>query len=203
MRTSNWISKLTKHHAEFLKIVRNCGGDSYAEDIVQEMYLRLDRLSSEEKVFTNGKINMGYMYFTLRNMTYTYLNQRNKVTKTQIERLQSSIEARGYFSGNDSGVLDDEDIQQDDETQMEVIEKKLAYERMMVKMWDEINTWDDYDRGLFSVYWETGLSYRAMQKESGIPLQNIFQTINRCKDKIKEKFGEDWEDYKNGDYHLI
>ena len=50
---------------------------------------------------------------------------------------------------------------------------------------DFINTWDWYDKKMYLIYITNNVSMRKMAKESGIPLMNIFQTIQRCKLKLK------------------
>ena len=42
-----------------------------------------------------------------------------------------------------------------------------------------------------------------MAKETNISSVNIFHTLKKGKNIIRDKFEEDYEDYKNGDYDLI
>jgi len=42
-----------------------------------------------------------------------------------------------------------------------------------------------------------------MVNGSGISLTSIFNSMKENKRILKEKFSEDYEDFKNGDYNLI
>jgi hypothetical protein len=42
-----------------------------------------------------------------------------------------------------------------------------------------------------------------MSGETNISSTNIFHTLKKGKNIIKDKFLEDYQDYKNGDYDLI
>ncbi|MFZ9455306.1 MAG: hypothetical protein ACO27Q_08750, partial [Bacteroidia bacterium] len=63
-----WVSVVAKDHKELVKLVKTFGEDFYAEDIVQEAYLRLYRYCKPENVIQNGQVNKGFMYFVLRNL---------------------------------------------------------------------------------------------------------------------------------------
>jgi hypothetical protein len=44
---------------------------------------------------------------------------------------------------------------------------------------------------------------RKLAKETNISVTSIFNSCKNYKDIIKSKFGEDFEDYLNGDFDLI
>ena len=46
-------------------------------------------------------------------------------------------------------------------------------------------------------------SMRQLAKEIDISLTTVFWTIKRCKQRLLESIGEDYEDYLNNDYELI
>ena len=49
---------------------------------------------------------------------------------------------------------------------------------------DYIQTWEDYERMLFMVYVNKGVSMRKMSRESGISFTSIYNTIKNCKKKL-------------------
>jgi hypothetical protein len=49
---------------------------------------------------------------------------------------------------------------------------------------DYIQTWEDYERMLFMVYVNKGVSMRKMARESGISFTSIYNTIRNCKLKL-------------------
>jgi DNA-directed RNA polymerase specialized sigma24 family protein len=44
----DWLSKVSQHHKEYIRYVHKMGNTSHAEDLVQEMYLRLDKYNCAE-----------------------------------------------------------------------------------------------------------------------------------------------------------
>jgi len=68
-----------------------------------------------------------------------------------------------------------------------------TYEKAKSKfVWYEIRENDAIDYEL-----------RDIATGSGISLTSIFNSMRTNKQILKEKFAEDWEDFKNGDYNLI
>jgi hypothetical protein len=141
------MDKIYSRHKHWIKMVEGFGEKNYAEDIVQEAYI---------KVY-GKQINEAYFYFTLRSLTMDL--HRKKVEKVEITE-------------------DVEFLLKEDNYQEELLEFIKPY-------MDYINTWDWYDKKMYLIYINSKISMRKMAKESGIPLMNIFQTIQRCKLKIK------------------
>jgi DNA-directed RNA polymerase specialized sigma24 family protein len=173
-----WLKDVAKDHKEWVKLVKSFGEDLYAEDLVQECYLRLYKYCKPENVITNGQINKGFMYFTLRNM-YLY-GVRNK----------------GKFEG-----FDIEAIQIKDEPSQ--LDKHEAYLKILGKIENEVDSWHWYDQKLFELYRDTDLSIRDIAAETKISSSSIFNTLKNCKQKIRLAVGEDYTDYKNEDFELI
>ena len=152
--------------------------DFYAEDIVQEAYLRLDKYCKPENVIQNGQVNKGFMYFVLRNLFLQFAKNEKKGELVSLEKL---------------ALLKDETTN---------LEKEEAYGRLLILMNNEIDKWHWY-RQLFNIYKDTELSIRDIAKETTISSSSIFNTIKNCKRKIKSVLEEDYADYKNTDYEFI
>jgi len=170
---------LEKHHKEWVDIIRKFGEKTYAEDLVQETYIRIYRSNSSHKAVVNGKPNKAFMYITLRNNYLTFVREKSKGHKVDLENIQleSKIESEdNRYIAND--VLD------------ELIE-------------DEVNNWHWYDKKLFLLYMNNDISMRSLAKETKISLSSIANTLKNCKIRLRETIGEDYEDYTNKDYHLI
>jgi hypothetical protein len=57
-----WLKQVAKYHDDYLRIVRSLGEDVYAEDIVQEMYLRLHKYGDLSRILQkDGKVNINYI----------------------------------------------------------------------------------------------------------------------------------------------
>lgn len=174
-----WLNIVAKHHKEYVGIVQSFGEYFYAEDIVQEAYLRMLKYCKPEAIITNGSVNKSYVYFVLRNMYLDFEKHKAKHPKISIEEV---------------GQLTNEDSQ---------LQKHEAYEQILKKINNEIESWHWYDQMLFDLYKKTGKSIREISADTKISVKSIWETLRHCKNRLKENVGEDYEDYKNTDYELI
>ena len=82
--------------------------------------------------------------------------------------------------------------------------KEKAQEVLIDNIQKEVDGWDRwYDQKLFKVYYETDISMRKLAKESHISVTSIFNSCKNYKEVLNTKFSEDFQDYMNGDFHLI
>ncbi len=174
-----WLNIVARHHKEYVGIVQSFGEYFYAEDIVQEAYLRMLKYCKPEAIITNGSVNKSYVYFVLRNMYLDFEKHKAKHPKISIEEV---------------GQLTNEDSQ---------LQKHEAYEQILKKINNEIESWHWYDQMLFDLYKKTGKSIREISADTKISVKSIWETLRHCKNRLKENVGEDYEDYKNTDYELI
>lgn len=173
-----WLKDIAKDHKEWVKVVESFGEDFFAEDIVQEAYLRIYKYCQPENIIKDGQVNKGFMYFTLRNLYLFNLRNNSRLEKVSLDNVQIKY----------------------DEYNMQ---KEEAYYKLLMKIQDEVDSWHWYDQKLFEVYKDTDLSIRDIAKETTISSSSIFNTLKNCKLKIKESIGEDYEDYKNEEFELI
>jgi DNA-directed RNA polymerase specialized sigma24 family protein len=174
-----WLKIVAKDHKEWVKLVQSFGEDFFSEDIVQESYIRLYKYCKPENIIQNGQVNKGFMYFVLRNLYLLHIKSEKKNALVSLSGLE---------------VLKDETTD---------LTKEEAYSKMLSKIHEEVDSWHWYDKQLFTIYKDTDLSIRDIAKETTISSSSIFNTLKNCKSKIKTKFKEDYEDYKNADYELI
>jgi DNA-directed RNA polymerase specialized sigma24 family protein len=173
-----FVSKIAANHAEWVAIVNSFGEDFYAEDIVQEVYIRIMSYCTEEQLIIDGKINKPYMYFVLRN-TYLLMHRGIKPTIISIE--------------NAYNIRSDEDL----------TDMHEAYIRLHDKINTEVKSWHWYDQLVWKVYRESGMSIRQIAKETTISPKSIFVTLKHCKSRVNDAVGDDYKDYINKDYELI
>lgn len=173
-----WLNKVAKHHKEWVKIVNSFGEYFFAEDIVQETYIMLMKWSSEEKLFKDGNISKGYMYFALKNTFLQHINKKNKISFISLEEVCNVAEENNT-------------------------EENEAYNNLLNNIDSECNSWHWYDKQLFELYKNTNKSLRQISAETNISVTSIFNTVKTCKKRIKNNIGEDYQDFKNKDYELI
>jgi len=174
-----WISKVVKHHKEWVKIVNSFGEYFFAEDIVQETYLMLLKWSNEEKLFTNGNLNKSYVWLALKNTFLQHVNKANKMQKVDLDSI---------------AMLPDEAPD---------VEKHESFNCILNQVENIVDDWHWYDQMLFNLYKDSDMSMREISKETNISVTSIFHTLKYCKTRIKENIGENYQDYKNKDYELI
>jgi DNA-directed RNA polymerase specialized sigma24 family protein len=143
------IDHLIDKHKHWIAVVKRFGEIAYAEDIVQEAYIKI--------IDSNKDVNFAYFYFTLRSLTMNL--HHKKVIKIEITK-----DIEHLLVDHDSG----------NELLIDKIQPFIDY----------IQTWEDYERMLFMVYVNKGVSMRKMARESGISFTSIYNTIKNCKKKL-------------------
>lgn len=180
-KPTEWLAKVAERHKEWIAIVKSFGEYDYCEDLVQEGYLTIYKYANEDKVIRNGVVSRGYMYFTLRSLYYQYYNSKRKINKVS---------------------LDDEEfiIQIPNDSQMD---EQVAFHKICTMIDDHIDSWRWYEKKLFTLYRDSNLSIRGIAAETNISWVSIFNSLKHAKEEIKDKFKEDYLDYKHGDYDRI
>lgn len=180
------LELLAKNHKLWTRMVVGFGCDPYtAEDIVQSMYLRIHKyVKDEEKIMYNDEeVNRFFIYVTLKNMYKTYKMAANKFVWYEV-REDDAIDTDLRDFSFDEAFED-------------------AFERLISKIHNEMDSWHKYDKILSEKYLKSDYSLRDIASGSGISLTSIFNSMKTNKQILKDKFSEDWEDFKNGDYNLI
>jgi len=149
-----WLSKVAEHHEDYLRIVKSLGVDDLAEDIVQEMYLKISKYCAPERILQeNGKVNKYYIRCVLYNLVFDYRKQQNKHKKVNIEEV--------YNLGVEYASIEETD----------------AFTSLIRKIDSEVATWHWYDEMLFNLYRASGRSRRKLSEETRIRTGSIFTTL--------------------------
>lgn len=184
------LELLSKSHSIWIAMGLSLGIPRHlVEDFVHEMYLRLNKyIVDPKKIMYNEKeVNKFYVYITLKNLWGDYAKSKSKYNIIRIDDYDVNYEV----------------VDGDAEDNVNYA-KQSAEDRIIKKIQVEVETWEHwYDRKLFKIYYETDISMRKLAKETNISVTSIFNSCKNYKDLIKSKFGEDFEDYLNGDFHLI
>jgi len=180
------LELLAKNHKLWIKMVVGFGCDvDTAKDIVQSMYLRIHKYVKDEQkiMYNDDEVNRFFIYVTLKNMWKTYEKGADKFV---------------FFEIREDDALDTELMEFAFDEAMET-----AFERLIDKITQEMDSWHRYDKILSEKYLKSDYSLRDIASGSGISLTSIFNSMRENKRILKEKFAEDYEDFKNGDYNLI
>ena len=177
----DWLNIVAKQHNEWVDIVIGFGEYNYAEDIVHESYLRLIKYTTPQNIIKDNKVSRGYMFFTLRSVYFQYYNSKRKITKISLDDPKWNIEIQA----------------------IETIEEQEAFHSVCILIDEVAEDWAWYDRKLFKLYRDTGLSIRKIAAETNISWVSIFNTLKNCKKEVRDKLNEDYLDYKNEDYERV
>ena len=175
------LEKLAVHHLLWIKMLVNLGCKvEDAKDLVQDMYIRLDRLVKDpQKMMYGDEVNRYYVWTTLRNMYFSKLKK---------DRASIFYELRD----SDESEIDDYDALEDD-----------AFRSITDKIDNITSKWSIYDKKLFELYFIKGLSLRAIAKGSKIGLTSIHTSILNYKQILRDNLSEDLIDYFNQDFDKI
>lgn len=184
------IRLLHKHHEDFIKIALTYAGNhfrvrNYAEDFVQEAYLKLLRYDDlYEKVIVDGEATKGYMFFVIKSVIINDIKKKSNLDYT--------------FYGDTAemdAVLDHEEGER--------TATRIAKEEIEDKMHDLINEAADnpdkdinrFDALTFRKYLETRKSYAKMAAESGVGERTIYLAMQRCKELISTELEDDYREF--------
>lgn len=161
------------------------------EDFVHETYLRLNKyVDNPEKIMYNEtEVNRFYVYITIKNLWTDYNKAKSKYIIYKID----DYDVEYNFNTTDWAVYEEVNY-----------EREMAEQTILKKINEEVDSWDYwYDKKLFKLYYNTDLSLRKLANETNISVTSIFNSCRNYKEIIQSKFGEDFEDYLNGDFELI
>ena len=183
---------LSKYHKLWISMGLSMGIPSHlVEDFVQEMYLRLNKyVKNPDKImYSETDVNKFYVYITIKNLYNDYLKEKSKYHMVRLDDIDVVYEV----------VEPTPEAQKKSE-----IQRQKAEEKLIDMIQQEVNGWDRwYDQKLFKVYYETDISMRKLSKDTNISVTSIFNSCKNYKQILNTKFAEDFQDYINGDFHLI
>lgn len=174
------LNLLASKHNEWVKMARSFGAGDYAEDIVQEMYIRLNKYVDEpERIMYKDEPNKLFVWVTLRNLVRNFQNKKKVVV----------------YSGDM--------VEHDREEEAFDYEEAEGFEKLIDMIWESTNELHWYDKKMFEIYHTTDMSMRDIEKETKISLYSIFDTLKKTKEYVREKIQEDYQDYENGESERI
>lgn len=197
------LNLLAKSHKEWVYIARSFGiSKTDAEEIVQQMYIDLaESVEDVTKIMYNEtEVNKYYVYVSLKNLYYLNWHIQGKKSKKVVTK-----PATCYSDKFDSQDEFFEFVLGEDETMStEMLQiKDDALNKIHQAIRNEVDSWHNYNKRVFKIVHDQGVSQRELARETTISLSSIHNTVKNGREKLKEKFGEDYQDYSNGDYEKV
>jgi len=162
------LEKLFKKHKDWINIVISFGSKpEIAEDIVQECYIKLDKLLKKglDISYGNSDINYYYVYKTLKALYLDLNRKEKKIFKVGIEALEK------YISEEEQRPKKD-------------INTKI---RQLDNVLDSVS-W--YDRKVFNIV-SSGTSIMELSRKTGISYYSLYNTYSNVKKLIKKNI--EWD----------
>ena len=150
---------VAKKHKEWIKIVISFGCDKeIAEDIVQEMYIKIQlKLEKGLDIMYGKEINYYYIFKTLKSLFYDLKRKGKNITIVNIE-----------------------DNINDFNTEMDI-----NYDSEYEKITDSLSEMYWYNRKVFEII-NGGEKIAELSRKSGIPYYSLYNTYNKVKSKLKK-----------------
>ena len=150
---------IAKKHKEWIKIVISFGCDKeIAEDIVQEMYIKIQlKLEKGLDIMYGKEINYYYIFKTLKSLFYDLKRKGKNITIVNIE-----------------------DNINDFNTEMDI-----NYDSEYEKITDSLSEMYWYNRKVFEII-NGGEKIAELSRKSGIPYYSLYNTYNKVKSKLKK-----------------
>jgi len=169
MTNANMVEIVYKNHHKWLsQVAFNFTNDKLnAEELVQDLYLRLMEMADIDKIKYNNTVNLFYLYKMLRSI---FLNQQKiKINALPIdeELINLHFEEYDYAADNDY----EETLKQVNE----ILEKDVYW----------------FDSKLFRVYIEENHSIKSLSKATKISSSTIWTSLSKTKAYIKNKTNGD------------
>ena len=142
-----------KHHTWLIQCSYNLTGNNLeAENLVQDLYLRLLEIDNIQKLIYKNDINVYYLYKMLRSM---FLNNQKKTINT------SSI---------NENLFDIADEEYD-------IEADIEWEKMLKLTNEALNNTYWFDQNLLKVYLQENHSIQSLHDVTGISNSTIWTSM--------------------------
>ena len=162
------IILMAKKHKDWINIVKSFGCKQIiAEDIVQEMYIKL-QIAMEKGLdiaYDNNDVNYYYVYKTLKTLFLDLKRKGKGIEIVSLDEVRKDRDTKIIVieaHTNDTNYIDTYNL----------IEKHLS------KMY-----W--YDRKVFEII-NGGESIASFSRKTNIPYYSLYNTYNRIKNKLKK-----------------
>ena len=156
----NCLSEIFKKHKVWVDIVCTFGcNKETAEDIVQEMYIKIDKKIKKGLNIDFGENDYNY-YYIFKTLKTLFLDLKRKESKVNIIDIESATK---YLSDSGNRNYD------------------LVYDDIK----NELNKMYWYDKKVFEII-EAGDSVAKLSRKSGIPYYSLYNTYTKVKQKLKK-----------------
>tara|TARA_R100001244_G_scaffold132321_3_gene108202 strand:+ start:262 stop:813 length:552 start_codon:yes stop_codon:yes gene_type:complete len=144
-----------------------------AEDLVQETFLQLLTMNHHKLliILEGGKIKT----YICKILMVKYFSKKSQFNKKYVQYNKNKINAQDSFI---------------EKLANKHFDTTDYVDEMEHKINDCLNSFSEYDRKIFELYYELGLSYSALEIEIGISQRSLRNTIKQVRDNIKQMLND-------------
>ena len=167
-----WIYKDFKYYLGFA--IKKTKDSDLSEDLVQETFLQLMSMNQHKLliIIESGKIKT----YICKILMVKYYSKKSQFNRKFVQYKKKKIESDESF------------LEHLANKNSEVVEEVNSHNQKLKKQIDDVlETIDEYDKDLFKLYFESGISIRKLSKETGISFKSIQYTIEKVKKHIKNQ----------------
>jgi len=160
------IKNLYLKHKIWIKIVKSFGcNSSIAEDIVQEMYIKIILKIKEglDIKYNENEINYFYIFRTLNSLYIDLMRKNRNIYKMDIEHISEKLLASKVF----------------------ILEQELDYEEKYNLVKKELDKLYWYDKKVFEII-NGGESIASLSRKTHIAYYSLYNTYTKVKIKLKK-----------------
>jgi DNA-directed RNA polymerase specialized sigma24 family protein len=149
---NNWLSQVAYNFTN---------NKDNAEELVQELYLKLMELKDVSKIMYNNDVNLFYLYKMLRSIHLNGIKKVVNVLPIDDDLLNKSAEEYSYEADSD-------------------------FERMLSLTHEALNKEYWFGKKLLEVYINEGHSIQSLHNATGISNSTIWTQLNKTKKSVRE-----------------
>ena len=160
-RINSVITLLAQDHDKWVRIAKSFGANSDAEDMVQDMYLKIDSWKGKYNktlMFNDTEVNYYFVFKVLRNMFL------DKTKKKKVVIYSDEIYKEPY-----------------------VLNGGFEYDEFLQEVKDEIKKWHLYEIKIYELIFLEGWNMSQLAEKSGIDYHSIRRTVLKIKKMLNEK----------------
>ncbi len=164
MTKKEFLELAYKKHKDWINIVVSFGcNPSIAEDIVMEVYIKLDKLIDKGLDATYGnEVNYYYVYKQLRGTYYNYVKQKKKINMQYIEEIDLPQKISDDYNENKYDVL-----------------------QLMKNLEVELENLYWYDRKVFEIIMD-GKKISELSRDTNIGYYSLYNTFTKTIKHLKK-----------------
>lgn len=163
----SFMELLGARHQDWVRMAKSTGVGMYAEDVVQEMYLKIyESTVSEDDIAPNGIVKGWYIYRVIVSIAVDLHRSQGKITKVNLSDVWHLLE-------NEQGEAYDHET-----------------DELINEVEEQMKDWHWYDRNLMHIYYKDDVSLGHISRKTGISKTSLYHSVKNGRARLKQAFEE-------------